>query len=114
MTTEQEPPAGPAAPPSRRAPVWLPAVAAAALVLALVAGGGAPQGTLPGIPDPGPVTGWGLPLVRLAADLAAVCAVGLALTAAFLLPASSAQLRGERARDAGGVLWPALAMVLLA
>jgi cytochrome c oxidase assembly factor CtaG/putative copper export protein len=83
-------------------------------VLALVAGGGAPQPTLPGIPDPGPVTGWGLPLLRLAADLAAVCAVGLALTAALLLPASSAQLRGERARDAGGVLWPALAMVLLA
>src|SRR4051812_13231245 len=99
---------------SRRAPVWLPTVAAVTLVVALVAGGGAPQGTLPGIPDPGPVTGWGLPLLRLAADLAAVCAVGLALTAALLLPASSAQLRGERARDAGGVLWPALAMVLLA
>jgi cytochrome c oxidase assembly factor CtaG/putative copper export protein len=99
---------------SRRAPVWLPAVAAVTLVVALVGGGGAPQATLPGIPDPGPVTGWGLPLVRLATDLAAVCAVGLALTAAFLLPASSARLRGERARDAGGVVWPALAMLLLA
>jgi cytochrome c oxidase assembly factor CtaG/putative copper export protein len=113
MTTQQAAPVTRAT-GSRRPPVWLPAVAAAALVLALLAGGGAPQGTLPGIPDPGPVTGWGLPLVRLAADLAAVCAVGLALTAAFLLPASSAQLRGERARDAGGVVWPALAMVLLA
>jgi putative copper resistance protein D len=113
MTTQEATPAAPAM-GVRRAPVWLPAVAAAALVLALVAGGGAPRTTLPGIPDPGPVTGWGLPLVRLAADLAAVCAVGLALTAALLLPASSAQLRGERARDAGAVVWPALVMVLLA
>src|SRR3954447_17096442 len=122
MTTQEATPATPGT-GSRRAPVWLPAVAAVTLVLALVAGGGAPQPTLPGIPDPGPVTGWGLPLLRLAADLAAVCAGGLALTAALLLgaataalllAASSAQLLGERARDAGGVLWPALAMVLLA
>ena len=113
MTTQQAAPATPAT-ASRRAPVWLPAVAAAVLVFALVVGGGAPQATLPGIPDPGPVTGWGLPLLRLGADLAGVCAVGLALTAALLLPASSAQLRGERARDAGAVVWPALALVLLA
>jgi cytochrome c oxidase assembly factor CtaG/putative copper export protein len=113
MTTQEAPAAVPAT-ATRRPPVWLPAVAAAALVLALLIGGGAPQATLPGIPDPGPVTGWGLPLLRLAADLAGVCAVGLALAAGLLLPASSAQLRGERARDAGGVVWPALAMALLA
>src|SRR5205823_4383519 len=92
---------GAAPPPPRGVPVWLPAIAAAVLLLALVVGGGAPQGGVPGIPDPGPVTGWGLPLLRLAADLAAVAAVGLALAAAFLLPAPSAELRGERARDAG-------------
>src|SRR3954471_8748891 len=113
MTTQEAPAAVPATAP-RRAPVWLPAVAAAALVLALLIGGGAPQATLPGIPDPGPVTGWGLPLLRLAADLAAVCAVGLALAAGLLLPASSAQLRVERARDAAGVVWPARPMPLLA
>src|SRR3954452_7396402 len=119
MTTQEAPAAVPAT-ATRRAPVWLPAVAAAALVLALLIGGGAPQATLPGIPDPGPVTGWGLPLLRLAADPAAGWAVGpgpaggVALAAGLLLPASSAQLRGERARDAGGVVWPALAMALLA
>jgi cytochrome c oxidase assembly factor CtaG/putative copper export protein len=114
MTTQQAARADADSTPRRRAPIWLPAVAAAVLVLALLAGGGAPQATLPGIPDPGPVTGWGLPLLRLGADLAAVCAVGLAVAAAFLLPASSSRLRGERARDAGGVVWPALAMVVLA
>jgi cytochrome c oxidase assembly factor CtaG/putative copper export protein len=114
MTTQEATPAAPAT-RTRRALVWLPAVAALTLVLALVTGGGAPQAAaLPGIPDPGPVTGWGLPLFRLGADLAGVCAVGLALCAALLLPASSAQLRGERARDAGDVVWAALAMVLLA
>ena len=113
MTTQQATPVAPTT-ATRRPPVWLPAVAAVALVLALVLGGGAPQPTVPGIPDPGPLTGWALPLVRLATDLAAVWAVGLGLAAAFLLPASTAQLRGERGRDAGDVVWPALAMVVLA
>src|SRR5690625_5631506 len=34
---------------------------AGALVLALSIGGGAPEPSPPGIPDPGPLTGWGLP-----------------------------------------------------
>jgi cytochrome c oxidase assembly factor CtaG/putative copper export protein len=100
---------------ARRAfPVWLPAVAGVVLVLALLVGGGAPQGSPAGVPDPGPLTGWGLPILRLAADLAAVTAVGLALAAAFLLPAPTVELRGERARDAGAVVWAALAEAVLA
>jgi cytochrome c oxidase assembly factor CtaG/putative copper export protein len=94
-------------------PVWLPGVAVTVLVLALLVGGGAPQGPVAGIPDPGPVTGWGLPVLRLGSDLAAVVAVGLALAAAFLLPAPTSQLRGERARDAGAVVWAALAQLVL-
>ena len=93
-------------------PVWLPAVAGLVLVVALVVGGGAPQAALPGIPDPGPVTGWGLPLLRLLTDLAAVTAVGLALAAALLLPAPSRELRGERARDASGVVRASIAVAL--
>ena len=50
-------------------PVWLPAVAVVVLVVALLIGGGAPQAPVQGIPDPGPVTGWGLPLLRLATAL---------------------------------------------
>lgn len=97
----------------RAVPVWLPGVAVVVLVLALLVGGGAPQAPVPGIPDPGPVTGWGLPLLRLGSDLAAVVTVGLALAAAFLLPAPTPQLRGERARDAGAVVWAAVAQLVL-
>jgi putative copper resistance protein D len=89
-------------------------VAAIALLVALLAGGGAPQAALPGLPDPGPVTGWGLPLLELVADLAAVAAVGLALAAALLLPAPTSELRGERARDASAVGWAALVLALAA
>ena len=101
-------------PPTRAFPLWtLPAAAGAMLLLALLVGGGAPQPAPPGIPDPGAVTGWGLPVLRLGADLAAVVAVGLALAAAFLLPAPSVQLRGERARAADLVVWAAGAEVVL-
>ena len=96
----------------RRVPLWLPAVAGGVLVVALVIGGGAPQAAPAGIPDPGPVTGWGLPLLRLLTDLAAVAAVGLALAAALLLPAPSPQLRGERARDAASVAVAGLVVAL--
>lgn len=102
--------AGPAT--RRRVPLWLPAVAGGVLVVALVIGGGAPQAAPAGIPDPGPVTGWGLPLLRLVTDLAAVAAVGLALAAALLLPAPSPQLRGERARDAASVAVAGLVVAL--
>ena len=113
MTTQQAAPA-PHRAPDRRPPVWLPAVAAGGLVSRSSWAAAHRRPPLPGIPDPGPVTGWGLPLVRLATDLAAVCAVGLALAAGLLLPATSGQLRGERARDAGTVVWAALAIVVLA
>jgi len=79
MTTQEATPAAPAR-GNRRAPVWLPAVAAAALVLALVVGGGAPQPSLPGIPDPGPVTGWALPLLRLAEEAFREAAIRIADT----------------------------------
>ncbi|MGZ4649475.1 MAG: cytochrome c oxidase assembly protein [Kineosporiaceae bacterium] len=103
-----------ATPPTRAFPLWtLPAAAGAMLLLALLVGGGAPQPAPPGIPDPGAVTGWGLPVLRLGADLAAVVAVGLALAAAFLLPAPSVQLRSERARAADFVVWAAGAEVVL-
>lgn len=59
------------------------------LVVALLAGGGAPQPAPAGIPDAGPVTGWALPASRLLADAAAVLAAGAAFTAAMLLPPGS-------------------------
>ncbi|MGI8675385.1 MAG: cytochrome c oxidase assembly protein [Nocardioidaceae bacterium] len=64
------------------------------LVLALVLGHGA-HGEVPeGLPDPGPVTNWGLPILRTLTDLAGVLTVGLLLTAVLLLPSTDGQLRG--------------------
>ena len=48
--------------------------------------GGSYTEALPGLPDPGPVVGWGTPIVRLLTDLAAVLTVGWLLAAAFLDP----------------------------
>lgn len=64
-----------------------PAAAVLILVLALELGGGAPEPVAPGLPDPGLLTAWGLPLVRLAFDLCVVAVVG-ALVTALLLPAA--------------------------
>ncbi|ANS79154.1 Copper resistance protein CopD [Serinicoccus hydrothermalis] len=61
----------------------------AVLVAALLVGGGAPVPSPGGLPDAGPVTGWGLP-ASLAARLLAVLTVGQLVFAALLAPPSSA------------------------
>ncbi|MEP6526329.1 MAG: cytochrome c oxidase assembly protein [Nocardioidaceae bacterium] len=79
---------------------WLPwsyavavcMLAAGSLVVALHVGGGAPQPTPPGLPDAGPITGWGLPLARLTADLAGMVAIGGLLTMTWLLGGSAGGL----------------------
>ncbi|MEV0293957.1 cytochrome c oxidase assembly protein [Nocardia sp. NPDC050710] len=61
--------------------------AVAAVVAALVVGLSAAQAlNLLGIPDPGPMTTYGLPAVRALADLSAALTVGALLFAAFLVP----------------------------
>jgi putative copper resistance protein D len=70
------------------------------LVVVLLAGGGAPQPVPAGLPDPGPVTGWGLPSVRLIADLAGLATVGLLLAAGLLLSSPEATLAAGPARAA--------------
>lgn len=71
--------------PGNRTTVWTGSIAiavvavvsaGAALVLALRAGG-ALAVAIPGLPDPGPVTTWALPLVRLLTDALATLAVGI-------------------------------------
>jgi cytochrome c oxidase assembly factor CtaG/putative copper export protein len=62
------------------------------LVVVLAAGGGGPGRVPAGLPDSGPVTGWGLPLSRLVADLAGVATVGLLLAAGFLVPSPTTVL----------------------
>lgn len=75
-------------PPIAKLAAWACGVAAAGLVVlvvVLLAGGGAPEPAPPGLTSAGPVTGWGLPVSRLAADVSAVATVGFLLAAAALL-----------------------------
>jgi cytochrome c oxidase assembly factor CtaG/putative copper export protein len=77
-------------------------VATSVLVVVLLVGHGAPQPVPVGLPDAGPITGWGLPLSRLAADLLGIGTLGLLLAAAFLLPSPATGLADIPARAA---LW---------
>ncbi|WP_262698539.1 MULTISPECIES: bifunctional copper resistance protein CopD/cytochrome c oxidase assembly protein [Streptomyces] len=84
-----------------RRPVLLALAAVTSAVGALLAavrfGGGIPE-AVPGLPDAGPVTAWGLPLARACADLAAVCAVGALLLVAHLAPGDIRRLSARRMR----------------
>jgi cytochrome c oxidase assembly factor CtaG/putative copper export protein len=87
-----------------------------ALVMALSLGHGVPEAAPEGIPDPGRLTVWALPVLRLVTDVAAVITVGLLLSAAFLLPSPSGELaglalRGYRAAAVPALVW-AVAAVL--
>ncbi|MER6944323.1 cytochrome c oxidase assembly protein [Nonomuraea sp. NPDC000554] len=62
------------------------AVGVLVLVAVLRFGGGGPRPQLPGLPDAGLVTGWGLPLARFAYDACAVATVGTLLAAVVLSP----------------------------
>src|SRR3984893_16796872 len=74
----------------RRAAAWPVLVGVATLAGCPAAGIGAlslaAALTATGLPDPGPVTTYGLPFVRAAGEVAAVIAVGSFLFAAFLVP----------------------------
>lgn len=64
------------------------------LIVALEFGGGAPQAVPAGIPDPGMITGWGLPVIKLITDLAAVSTIGFLVATVFLLPSSGDSVQG--------------------
>ena len=88
-------------------------VAGGVLVGVLLLGGGAPAPVPSGLPDPGPVTGWGLPAARLVADLAASGTVGFLLAAAVLLPSRGWEMSSGSAR-AASLACPAAAGWLIA
>lgn len=103
-----------------RAPAGL--VLLAALLAALVAGllvaiTRAP--TVLGVPDPGPLTTYGLPVVRALAQVGAVVTVGCALFAAFLMPPEAGGRLGVggylalRAVTWAGTLWCLAAALLV-
>ena len=76
--------------------------------------------TATGLPDPGPVTNYGLPAVRAAGEIAAVTAVGSFLFAAFLVPPQKNQVLdadGYRALRVGTVasgIWAVCATLMVA
>lgn len=67
-----------------------------------------------GLPNPGPVTSYGLPFVRAAAEIAAVVAVGAFLVAAFFVPPQSSgvlDVDGYRSLRLGTAASAALAVL---
>ena len=83
-----------------------------ALVSALLFGGGVDDEVLPGIPSPGPVTEWGLPLAGFLTNALGVLTVGLAVTAAFLLPGDGRSVAGQGWLLLRRTTWLALAWAL--
>ncbi|MFD4183084.1 copper resistance protein CopD, partial [Rhodococcus sp. NPDC058514] len=83
----------PSAPPTIRkagetsVPIFATLGIIAGLVAAIIVGLSASDAlVLLGIPDPGPLTTYGLPAVKAAGEVAAVIAIGSLLLAAFLVP----------------------------
>ncbi|WP_435830830.1 cytochrome c oxidase assembly protein [Polymorphospora rubra] len=98
----------------RRWPIVLAGgtAALAALLLLLRYGGAVVDEALPGLPYPGPLTVWGLPVARLGTQVSAVATIGLLLAAVVLSPRSDGGLSAigyRRLRLAG---WTALAWCL--
>ena len=71
------------------------------LVGALAIGGGAPRPAPAGLPDPGPLTGWSLPIIRLVTQAGLIAAFGWVLLATALLPDNAQPARQRAFRLAG-------------
>ncbi|GAA2984637.1 cytochrome c oxidase assembly protein [Streptosporangium longisporum] len=84
------------------------AAAVVALVIAMIAGGAAFPRIIPGLPDQGALTRWGLPLAKLAMDVAGLLTVGTLLAAAILLPSDKGLLGGPALAYVRAASWTAL------
>jgi len=79
-----------------------------ALIVALVAGGAVTARVIPGLPDAGPLTRWGLPVSAAVRDVAAALTVGLLVFALFLLPLRKNALGPQARGYLRAAAWPAL------
>ncbi len=68
--------------------VILAAIAGLALLIGMSLGGSSYSPPEEGIPDPGPVVGWGLPIAKLLVVISGTLTIGFLTSAAFLLPAA--------------------------
>ncbi|MCV7281193.1 bifunctional copper resistance protein CopD/cytochrome c oxidase assembly protein [Mycolicibacterium flavescens] len=107
----------------RTSAVWPVLVGVAVLAGAVAAGIGAlslaDALTATGLPNPGPVTTYGLPFIRAAGEIAAVIAVGSFLFAAFLTPPQkngvldAAGYRALRLGTGASAVWTVCAALLV-
>ena len=107
----------------RSGPVWPVLVGVGVLAGAIAAGIGAlslaDALTATGLPNPGPVTTYGLPFVRAAGEIAAVVAAGSFLFAAFLVPPQTNGVldaggyRALRLGTAASAVWTVCAALLV-
>ncbi|MFG1932704.1 cytochrome c oxidase assembly protein [Mycobacterium sp. NPDC048908] len=107
----------------RNSAAWPVLLGVAVLAGAVAAGIGAlslaDALTATGLPNPGPVTTYGLPFVRAAGEIAAVLAVGAFLFAAFLVPPQpngvldAAGYRALRLGTSASAVWAVCAALLV-
>ncbi|NLU63114.1 bifunctional copper resistance protein CopD/cytochrome c oxidase assembly protein [Rhodococcus sp. HNM0563] len=92
----------------------------AAIVAAIVVGLSAAQAlVLLGIPDPGPLTTYGLPMVRAVSEIATVLTIGSLFFAAFLVPPQANGVldvggyRAVRTAGASAMVWAVTAALMV-
>lgn len=88
-----------------------------ALAVSLVVSGGAYAEPAPGLPDPGPLVGWGTPVLRLLTTLAGITTIGWLLAAAIVDPSGKGGVLSStgrrdvlRAACSAGI-WAVLALI---
>ncbi|SJZ63174.1 putative copper resistance protein D [Marinactinospora thermotolerans DSM 45154] len=89
-----------------------------ALIIALVAGGAVRAQVIPGLPDAGMLTRWGLPISKTVMDVTAALTLGVLLLAVVLLPSDRGVLGGQaqgyvRAASWAALVWAAAAAATL-
>lgn len=92
----------------------------AGITAAIVVGFSASQAlTLLGIPDPGPLTTYGLPAMRAVGEIAAVVAIGSLLLAAFFVPPQKSGVldvdgyRAVRTASVAAIVWAVCSFALV-
>ncbi len=93
------------------------AIGLVVMVAALEIGGGAPEPSPAGIPDPGLFVGWALPAASFLTQLSAVAVAGFLLVAVFLLPGSKDEVEGLSVSAVGlasrwAIVWSIASLVV--
>jgi len=100
--------------PVSRAPMALLVLAAVAVVVPAGLLTGVMAAPVPGLPDPGTLVRWGLPVVRAVHDVAAAMTVGLLVLAATIIPETTATNRrvtATRWASGAAVVWVVAGLV---